>query len=245
MRFTSNQNFPGEMEVTVTTTLCRRSNFLRMVSSDRCPATLKVAWAAIQKHLNIKNLDASSSASAIPSQALASTARSSRAPRLGELDPDLQRAFITLLSTLDGAKAVSSQVVREVHFHNRHALQKVSYTNFHTSLNHSIIYFHPDPSDKQRMVPAQVRAIFGHKRRGIGGYIIDEIFFAVHQYRPFDSNPFAPFPDFRAAVFHSEPYPAVEVIQATQVHCHANQRPWEEGLVVMRPADRVGHLKSC
>jgi hypothetical protein len=221
----------GEMETTATTTFCRRSNLLRLLSSDLCPPVLRDAWTDIQTCLDIRTLDwtASPTLNAKP-----------RGSSFGELDSDIHLTFIALLSKSTRTNKPTVSPGPQVLFHGHHTQGSVTFTNFHTSLNHSIIYFHTDSSGNSVMKPAQIRAIFSHKRRDDKDQLIHEVFFAVHEYTPSDKNPFAVFPDFGAAIFHREPHNLVQVVRATQVHCHANQQPWDDESVVMRPIDRVG-----
>jgi hypothetical protein len=164
----------------------------------------------------------------------------SRASRLADVDPDIYQAFTALLASSTGAYPIS----REAVFRDEHDQCGASYSTFHNSSHHSLIYFHPNDCIHSHLMPAQVRAIFAHKRRSNEGQRIHEVFFAVHEYLRSDKNPFAPFVDFRAALFIREPDHRVQVIRATQVHCHANQRPWDDVSVVMRPIDRVSFISQ-
>jgi len=65
-----------------------------------------------------------------------------------------------------------------------------------------------------------------------------KFFFAVHEYIASGINPFSAYPDFRAGLFGRDPHRAVQVIRATQVHCHGNQLLWDNDRVVMRAIDR-------
>jgi hypothetical protein len=211
---------------------------LRFLSSSHSPTTLKQAWAMIREHIDLHDLDLTAS----PAVTTTTLDVKARASKSGDLDSDIHHAFLTLFKRSKGTYASG-----EVLFHHQHNQCGVSYADFHTSMPHSIMYFHPESPDshnQSNLRPAQIRTIFSHKRRGDEGQLIHEVFFAVHEYKVSDKNPFVSFPDFRAAIFHREPDDLVQVIRATQVHCHANQRPWDEKTVVMRPIDRVSFIHS-
>jgi hypothetical protein len=228
----------GELETTVLTTFCRRSNLFRLLSSDQCLQILKDAWKEIQKHLNSRDLRAL----CLPQMPMSTNPeKMPRASRYGFLDANVHEAFVTLVAELPGTTATASKqdISGEVLFHHQHQQGGVSYADFHTSLHHSIIYHRSHNHGDLQMIPAQIHQIFSHKRRDIKGSVIADVFFAVHEYLPAERNPFAVYTDFRAAVFHREPSTFVRVICASQVHCHAIQRPWDKTSVVMRPLDRV------
>ena len=213
-------------------TYCRRSNLIRLLSSDQCPTILKDAWIKIAKRLNIRSLDL------MPAEVMSRIPSSPRGSQYGRLEPDIQAAFVNLLEHYDRS-IPTRRSVHEVLLRNQHDQHGVSFMDFHTSLPHSLVYYHPDDLNKSSMKAAQIRAIFSHKRRGPNDELIDEIFFALHEYVPTDSQPFAAYPDFHVGVFHREVSSTVRVIGSVNVRCHANQLPWDETSVVMRPIDRV------
>ena len=214
------------------TTYCRRSNLIRLLSSDDCPPVLKDAWNKIKRRLNIRRLDFSKDE--ITSETLPLNPRGSQ---YGCLEPDIQVSFVNLLG--QDVSSVLRRPVHEVLLRHQHDQQGVSFMDFQTSLPHSLVYYCPDSANRSNMKAAQIRAIFDHKRRGPHNQLIDEVFFAVHEYLPTDHQPFAAYPDFRVGVFHRELSPVVRVVRAANVRCHANQLPWDEASVVMRPIDRV------
>jgi hypothetical protein len=224
------------MESTVMTTFGRRSTLICFLSSRECPALLKEAWAVMQKYIDLSDLDLDPTSDQKNSPFI-----KSKDSRYGNLDVDVYQALTAFLLAPRGASAASARpfICREVAFHHEVHQNGVVYTDFCTNRNHSMIYFHRDHDCQS--VPAQIRSIFRHKRRDEKGQLIDDIFLAVHEYVPSDDTPFASFPDFRAAIFHREPAPQVQVIRSKQVHCHANQRPWDHARVVMRAIDRVRH----
>ena len=226
----------GELEVTTIMTSCRRSNLITFLTSRECPPLLKEAWAVMQEYLDPHDLDVdTTSKQNVPSCRSQDT-------RYRDLTADIHHAFTTLLwgPHDDDSTSRRPYISREVAFQDQFYQDGVLYTDFHTNLNHSIIYFRCEANSQ--LVPAQIRCIFTHKRRHVDGDLIQEVFLAVHAYLPSDNTPFAPFPEFRAAIFHREPAPQVQVIRSKQVHCHANQRPWDHATVVMRAIDRVRYL---
>ena len=222
------------------TTFCRRSNLVSFLSGEECPALLKNAWAVMQRYLDPKDLDSAFISKQNPPSC------ESHGSNYSNLDVDIYHAFTTLLSCSRGrgvsVASAKPHISREVLLHSRFHLDGVLYTNFRTNINHSIIYFHRDSHSQS--APAQIRAIFTHKRRSVTDELVEEVFLAIHEYMPADNTTFLSFPDFRAGIFKREPAPVVQVIRSMQIHCHANQRPWDHATVVMRAIDRVRFLKT-
>ena len=225
----------GEMELTVMKTFCRRSNLVSFLSCDESPPLLKQAWASMQKRIKVDDLDSASSSE----QGSASV--KSKGSQYGALDTETHCALIKILSCSRGLDATSGDgcISQEALFHGHIQLGGILYSDFHTNLNHSIIYARRNAGADAPSVPAQIRSIFTHKHRDTKNQLIEDVFLAIHEYVPSDNTPFIAFPDFRAAIFHREPASAVQVIRSKQVHCHANQMPWDRATVVMRAVDRV------
>lgn len=222
------------MESTVLTMFCKRANLIRWMSSDDCPSVLKTAWKDFCRHRNLRDL--SCGVQQPSSTAGACSERSSKHP---SLDPDIQNAFITAFKPSGD----------RVHFHGNSAIvfkhyrqNGLLYSDFESSRKHCLVYYRPlaDISDGELLIPAQIRQIFQHHHIN-GTQFVAEIFIAVHPYLPYtpEKDYFAPFPDFRAGLFHQEPSSEVKIIRASQIYCHANQRPWDAQTVVMRAIDRV------
>jgi hypothetical protein len=151
---------------------------------------------------------------------------------LSYLDHEINIAFSAMLQKDVGDRP-------QVFLHHHYYLVGILYSDFHSSFKHSIIYYYSRSQVISHAKPAQIRAIFSRKDRDDTGQVYHRVYFAIHEYIPSDTNPFATYADFRAAIFHQEPHHVVQVIHATQVHCHANQYVWDKGLVVMRAIDRV------
>jgi hypothetical protein len=220
---------------------CRRQRLIHFTMSDYCPPILKKAWKAIERNVDFHDLDTGIDGRRFPEFEAGAYRNTTK------LDKDIQQALSKVL-----LPSLSSDDSRTVNADTASALQSycirgVTYRSFDKSPNHSLIYFRAQGDSSQQpledLSPGQIRLLFQHYRVA-GKDIITETFAAVHQYLPVDlvNNPFAAFPDFRAQIFHKEPLPKVTVIRASQIYCHANQRPWNSSSVVMRAINRVGSL---
>lgn len=189
-----------------------------MLLSNQCPAALKTAWETIKKHLNLGNLDlvAPAEGASLPPPKVGP-----RASCMGNLDEDIYQVFIAGLSTFSNAPL--PYAVGKVLLLHQWQVKNILYTNFSASPSLSVIYYHPDLSRQSGMVPAQIHTIFLHKRCNNRNQLVEETFFAVHDYRSSSENAFAPFPNYQAAIFFQEPDQIVKVIQEKQLHCLANQ----------------------
>jgi hypothetical protein len=210
---------------------CRRSRLLSLLASDVCPPVLRSAWAAVKDDFNPEDLDLVHPLAGLPRT-------ESRRGEPGSLPDDIFEAFVALLFGCN-AKGDTSHL-REVLFHHWHIHSGVLYSDFRTSTVHHLVYFRPACRAQSNSRPAEVRAIFSRKYRNEKHEVVDEVFFAVHEYISSGHRAFASFGDFRADIYHLEPDNDVQVIRATQVSCPANQQPWSNGLVTMRAVDRVG-----
>lgn len=228
------------MENTAMSLFCRRQGFIHLMGSDRCPPVLRKAWAAIEKDLNFHDLDTGLHRPHI----LEATSKALQGhSKPITLDSDIQHELSTFLLPLlsDHSPPLNTKTGFAV---QNYAVEGVTYCSFDKSPNHSLIYFRKRGSSTQEssenIVPAQIRLIFQHCRV-VGKALVNEVFAAVHQYQPVQltNDPFATYPDFRAKIYHKEPISKVTVIQASQIYCHANQRPWNLSSIVMRAVNRV------
>jgi len=228
------------MESTVLTTISRRANLLTLVSSDKCPPVLKRAWDNLHPRLNSPVLDPSSAGCSRERRKTSNTK-----PVLDGLDTDIESSLRSYmyehvqLSPCDISILNTKRIVK----HRHYIVNDAQYMPSYASLAHSLAYIRESLTDS-KLVPVEIREIFEHNRIQDGKVVV-ESFAAIHRFRKRNmerkDDPFQIFPDFRAALYHREPQDTVEVIHVNQIHCHANQRPWDNETVVMRAIDRVGH----
>lgn len=226
------------MEQTALWMFCRRANLIHLLDSPRCPAVLKTTWNDVKASLNIKDLDPGTN-EAVPSQP---SYYSSAAMSLdGNIQDALRSLLFPSLSKLDQAvfDALTTFKISYYKLSN-----SVTYSSFDVSVANSLIYFRV-PHSRSFMtncdlIPAKIRLIFQHYRK-VGQVLQGEIFVALHQFQPaqLEKDPFMAYPDFRAKAYHKEPLPAVTVVRVSDIHCHANCRPWDASLIVIRAIDRV------
>lgn len=223
---------------------CRRSNLVQLVSSDSCPIVLKDAWNIFQKHLSLPELERGPLLSS-------NHKKDHQSPLIKKfskeevLDCDIQFQLAANFRPQPLSKAqIYFDETKATIIHSYHQ-NGVLYTDFHTNHAHSLIYYNEFPmrhsKSGEHLHPAQIRQIFRHVHMQPGGEIVEETYIALHTFLISDLTKkyFASFVDFRAGIFHREPSQTVKVIKASQIHCHANQRPWDEFTVVMRGIDRV------
>lgn len=233
-------------------TFCRRSNLIRWVGTDDCPKVLQDAWKEFSSKRKLRDLE---SGGTVKSQSQLYKAYNLPAPQLDPPDnlcPDVcfgrrrenltAHMELTFLANftpprIPGCKLYfTPQSIEVFHSFSRGSLR---YTDYLQSEKHSLIYFKLNPTT-QDLYPAQIRHIFRHTHLH-GPMTVVDIFAVIHCYIPvvLSRDPFAPFPDFRAAIFAAEPSSAFQIVKTSQIHCHANHRPWDASSVVMRAVDRV------
>ncbi|KDR83008.1 hypothetical protein GALMADRAFT_238766 [Galerina marginata CBS 339.88] len=229
----------GDMENTAMHMFCRRSNFIRLMESPDCPSSIVEAWSTFRSRLDLGDLDRG-----FPCPKRSTEAGICSGRIQGTLDCEIQQKF-------ESKFRPRNNVGPRVYFNPETAqrfrsyeCRSLRYTDFQTSEKHSLVYFATTSGVKSKdganLYPGQIRQIFQHSHLVSGTHLFTDIFIAIHVYIPVEmtKNPFAPFVDFRAAIFHLDPSPVVEVIRASQIQCHANQRPWDSTSVVMRAIDR-------
>lgn len=115
-----------------------------------------------------------------------------------------------------------------------------------TGGRNSIVYFRP--TSEATSVPGLVRKIFSVPKRNQDGVDEQAVFLAVHRYQTLPDaagvqNPFLQYEAFGAQLWCNT-LGSVEVITPEQVICHGNRRRWQDGIIVLRPNDRVSYYTS-
>ena len=237
----------GEMEQTALSMFCRRANLVRLIDAPWCPAVLKTTWNDIKPSLNIKDLDIGTNETA-----LSLPSRYSSTPM--SLDGDIQdalRSFLFSSSSKPDQTMFNASTAFKLSYYK--LSKSITYSSFDTSIANSLVYFRVPVSHNSSdtcttngdLFPAKIRLIFQHYRK-VGQVLQSEIFVALHRFRAaqVEKDPFLAYPDFRARLYHKEPLPIVTVVRVGDIHCHANCRPWDVSLIVMRAIDRVGLFTS-
>jgi hypothetical protein len=153
---------------------------------------------------------------------------------LRPLENDVYNALVT-----KGVATSGITLGQNVVPHPRYKFAGLQYTPFHVHKKDSTIFF-KEPGG-QALIPGRIRNIFSVPRRLDSGVIEKNVFFAIHRHREVGegvSDPFKEFEGFGASVWSST-FHDVEVIQSTDIVCHGILRPWADGLVVLRPLNRV------
>jgi hypothetical protein len=110
----------------------------------------------------------------------------------------------------------------------------------------SIIYFRPTCDAPS--IPALIRKIFSIPQKNRHGVEEESVFLAVQRYRALSDrdagqDPFLQYEAFGAQLWSMALYD-VEIIMPDQVVCHGNRRPWRDGIVVLKPNNRVSCFLS-
>lgn len=222
---------------------CHRAKLIHLMASPKCPAVLKEAWNHVAGSLNLRDLDAGTAPKA--KSLLPSLHQHQRQPF--KLDDDIQAAFASFLDPSERDKSgFNTATTFKLPLYK--ADRDITYLGFDKSASHSLIYFRkssnpalPSVSGCQ-LFPGRIRLIFQHYRP-MGNLLTNDVFVALHEFQPAQQrDPFSAYPEFRAAIYLKEPLASVTIIQVSQIHCHANYRPWDASTVVMRAIDRVGVL---
>lgn len=159
-----------------------------------------------------------------------------------KLDADIRDAFVSL--TVPGLDPGTEALI-----HPRCTIRGLQYAEMHgggknTGGRNSIVYFRPTSGLKS--VPGLIRKIFSVPKRNRDGKEEQAVFLAIHRYQMLPDiagvqNPFLQYEAFGAQLWSSA-LGSVEVIAPEQVICHGNRRRWKDGVVVLRPNDRVSHI---
>ena len=234
----------GDIDITVMKSFCRWSNLIRLLESPHCPVALKEEWEQVKDQLRPGNLAEDFASDDKPNEYAFNSHR--RGAKTAPLDLDILNSLKRALHYRFGEASTTIRRMPnlgEAVFLKYHRRDHILFTNFRTNLVHSLIYFRTSLDKKGgELVPGQIREIFEVHRIDEGKLLV-ESFAAVHRYERVQlsasEDPFFSFPDFRASIYHRHPIADVEVIWASQLYCHANQREWDNSSVVMRAIDRV------
>lgn len=225
--------------MTMTNTMCNRSDLRRLVNSSAFPQHVKdLLPNSLMKLLHSSSVQPSRSTSAAPSLP-------SRKKHEKKLDSDVYSAFQRHLC-LSGNR---SQTVPAVQIVPSHTIDGVQFTTFVESRSLSMVYYFPQPDRTSTAIPGLIRTIFWHSKAGQAGNTGHECLMAISPYDPLDLNLFSRWKGARFGIYSSEAsLTTVHIVYSTQVLCHAAQVPWEDPrykACVMRAQDRVrcyGHL---
>ena len=225
------------MEATALSMFCRKANFVHLVNSDHCPTIVKQAWNLIAKDINVRDLNTGT-----PQFEEKPAAMDARKP--ATLDEDIQVSLSVFLRSVIPIRSGPPPDTTTVFLLPYYCKDGIASCGFDKSSSQSLVYYQEvEDANPQMLHPAQIRMLFRHFRCA-GKDLIGEDFVALHEFQPVQlvQDPFATYVDFRAKIYHKEPVSAVKVVHASQIYCHANQRPWDASSVVMRAIDRVSFV---
>jgi hypothetical protein len=144
------------------------------------------------------------------------------------LEEDVRDALATTLQS----QSPLAQGVRE---HNRLEFRGRKIASAHATYRNSIVFF--QPCGVAELVPGVVRTIIE-----VGSIESPLFFLAIHRYLPSASDIFLKYPDFGATIRSRETHKKVEIIPITNRIYAANQRPWGNDQIVIRPLIEVSYV---
>jgi hypothetical protein len=212
-------------------TYCAASNLRVGLELPGCPSILKRCLGIIQKRLG-QELRGTLMSDIFTLGAKTDTTLPAGGQRV-DLDPDIRVALAERL-TSEGSPSLKTS---EAHSYATYKINGLRYAERNIAEGNSIIFFRP--TGAQDLVPAVIRRIFAFPSEDAS---IPQVFLAIHRYLPIEESfddPFKLDSDLGMSLWQSQTDRRVEVIQCSQDICHGNQRPWEKGIVVMRPTHRV------
>jgi len=159
------------------------------------------------------------------------------------LEADIYDALVSFVA----ARNIQGLVPRiEALIHRQYTIRGLQYAEVNAGGKNnggrnSIIYFQPTASATS--VPALVHKIFSLPRKNQDGVEEQSVFLAVHKFGALSDadgiqDPFLRYEAFGAQLWSSAVC-NVEIIVPDQVICHGNRRKWQDGIIVLRPNNRV------
>ena len=145
-----------------------------------------------------------------------------------QLEEDVRDALVT---TLQSQPALAQGVWE----HNRLEFRGRKIASAHATYRNSIVFF--QPCGAAELVPGVVRTIIE-----VGPIESPLFFLAIHRYLPSSSDIFLKYFDFGATIRSKETHEKVEIIPISNRIYAANQRPWENDQIVVRPLIEVSYI---
>jgi hypothetical protein len=130
---------------------------------------------------------------------------------------------------------------RAVLFHNNLDIRGRTYVNHRASRKDCNIFFQPKGS--HQLIPGIIEEIFAVPIPCTQGYYTYDFYLAIKRLLPLErpplGDPLSQFPDFGAALWSDKLANHLEVIDTKQHIHHSIRQPWADGIVVVKPLDRV------
>lgn len=125
--------------------------------------------------------------------------------------------------------------------HRRQNVGGFDFTTYAESRSLGSVFFRPN--DSEVWVPGRIQEIFSVVSPGQNGVTREHFFCAIKRYQgqpiPYDDSMLSKFEDFGAQLWSSELSHHLDIITLNYPLCHMIGRPWSQGIVVLKPTDRV------
>ena len=160
--------------------------------------------------------------------------------KLKPLDEETYKALVTFAATKYADEWTSC---KDALLHPQCRIRGLQYKRSTAGKRDSVIFFQPKADAP--LVPGVIRQIFSLPQANPDGIKMQGMLLAVQRYKPLVTterirDPFTRFEDFGAGLWHNAT-DKVEIITPSQKICHAIRRRWDEGILVMRPLNRVSN----
>jgi len=160
--------------------------------------------------------------------------------KLKPLDEETYKALVTFAAT---KHADGWTYRKDALLHAQCRIRGLQYKRSTAGKRDSVIFFQPKADAP--LVPGVIRQIFSLPQANPDGIKMQGMLLAVQRYKPLVTterirDPFTRFEDFGAGLWHNAT-DKVEIITPSQKICHAIRRRWDEGILVMRPLNRVSN----
>jgi hypothetical protein len=117
----------------------------------------------------------------------------------------------------------------------------LQYASYDATQWDSIIFFQPKPGSS--LIPGTIRKIFSIPIKDPGNTVSTQSrFLAMHRYENTPDNvedPFCRYPGFGALLWSQNVSKQVEIVDLSWKFCHGICRNWQEGILVLKPLDKV------
>ena len=232
----------GQLEITMMNSFCAFANLRTFLDSPRCPDYLKPCKPIMEQCYAADKRGTLMNDIRVLENQYSDTAIEDLKPwaydneKLQPLETDIQEAVLAASTT----STISN--IRNAIFHPCYTIGGLQYTPYTVQKKDSTIFFQTGVDENS--VPGRIRQILSMPQCTQDAINIECVFLAVQRYKLISDgieDPFKNFGDFGAALWSSD-FKIVEIIGCSAVGCYGILRRWADGMVVLRPLNRVSWI---